>query len=166
MKNIILTGMPGVGKSTIGVVLAKHMGYGFLDSDLVIQEKEGKLLHEIIKEKGIDGFLNLENEINASIEVERTVIATGGSAVYGEQAMEHFASTGTVIYLSLPYDELEERLGDLSKRGVVLKPGQTLGELMEERKALYEKYGEIVIDCSGKQIREIVAEIAEKLRTV
>ena len=163
MNNIILTGMPGVGKSTIGVVLAKHMGYGFLDSDLVIQEKEGKLLHEIIEERGIEGFLNLEDEINTSIETERTVIATGGSAVYGKRAMEHFSSMGTIIYLFLPYDELEERLGDLNKRGVVLKPGQTLGELMEEREALYEKYGEFVIDCSGKQIREIVAEIVERL---
>lgn len=166
MNNIILIGMPGVGKSTIGVVLAKHMGYGFLDSDLVIQEKEGKLLHEIIEQKGVDGFLKLENEINASIEVEKTVIATGGSAVYGERAMEHFASMGTLIYLSLPYDELEERLGDLNKRGVVLKSGQTLGELMEERKVLYEKYGDVVIDCSGKQIREIVAEIVGKLRKI
>ncbi len=163
MSNIILTGMPGVGKSTIGVVLAKHMGYSFLDSDLVIQEKEGKLLHEIIEERGIEGFLNLEDEINASIETERTVIATGGSAVYGKRAMEHFCSMGKVIYLFLPYDELEDRLGDLNKRGVVLKPGQTLGELMEERRALYEKYGEFVIDCRGKQIREIVAEIVEKL---
>ena len=163
MNNIILTGMPGVGKSTIGVVLAKHMGYSFLDSDLVIQEKEGKLLHEIIEERGIEGFLGLEDEINASIKAERTVIATGGSAVYGERAMKHFTSMGTVIYLFLPYDELEERLGDLNERGVVLKPGQTLRELMEERKVLYEKHGEIVIDCNGKPIREIVAEIVGKL---
>lgn len=164
MNNIILIGMPGVGKSTIGVVLAKHLGYGFLDSDLVIQEKEGKLLHEIIDQRGIEGFAAVEDEVNASIEAEKTVIATGGSAVYGKKAMEHFSSMGTVIYLFLPYDELVERLGDLNKRGVVLKPGQTLGELMEERRVLYEKYGEIVIDCSGKQIREIVAEIVEKIR--
>lgn len=164
MNNIILIGMPGVGKSTIGVVLAKHLGYGFLDSDLVIQEKEGKLLHEMIDQIGIEGFVAVEDEINASIGAGKTVIATGGSAVYGKKAMEHFSSIGTVIYLYLPYDELAERLGDLSKRGVVLKPGQTLFELMEERSALYEKYGKIVIDCSGKQIREIVAEIVEKIR--
>lgn len=159
MNNIILIGMPGVGKSTIGVVLAKHMGYGFQDSDLVIQERAGKLLCEIIEEKGIEGFLAVEDQVNASIEAERCVIATGGSAVYGKQAMDHLRSTGRVIYLYLPYDELKERLGDLNRRGVVLKPEQTLWELWEERKPLYEKYGEIVVDCSGKQIREIVAEI-------
>lgn len=162
MNNMILIGMPGAGKSTVGVVLAKHLGYGFLDSDLHIQEKEGKLLYEIMEQRGIEGFLRLEDETNASIEADRTVIATGGSAVYGKRAMEHFASIGTVIYLSLPYEELEERLGDLNKRGVALKQGQTLGELMEERKPLYEKYGEIVIDCSKKQIREIVAEIVQR----
>lgn len=159
MNNIILIGMPGVGKSTIGVVLAKHMGYGFLDSDLVIQERAGKLLCEIIEEKGIEGFLAVEDQVNASIEAERCVIATGGSAVYGKQAMDHLRSMGRVIYLYLPYDELKERLGDLNRRGVALKPEQTLRELWEERKPLYEKYGEIVVDCSGKQIREIVAEI-------
>lgn len=163
MNNIILIGMPGVGKSTIGVVLAKHLGYGFLDSDLVIQEKEGMLLHKIMELRGIEGFLRLEDEINASIEAEGLVIATGGSAVYGKRAMEHFSSIGIVIYLYLPYEELKERLGDLNKRGVVLREGQTLKELMEERKVLYEKYGEVTIDCSGKQIREIVAEIAEKV---
>jgi shikimate kinase len=163
MKNIILIGMPGVGKSTVGVVLAKHMGYHFLDSDLVIQEAEGKLLHEIISEKGTQGFLEIEDSINAAITADRTVIATGGSAVYGRTAMQHFRDIGKVVYLSLPYKELEERLGDLHERGVALAPGQTLCELFEERKPLYEKYGEIVIDCSQKQIREIVAEIVEKL---
>ncbi|MGN0131668.1 MAG: shikimate kinase [Lachnospiraceae bacterium] len=163
MSNIILIGMPGVGKSTVGVVLAKHLGYHFLDSDLVIQEREGKLLHEIISENGTAGFLKIEDRINASIETDRTVIATGGSAVYGEQAMEHFRKTGKIVYLSLPYRELEERLGDLTERGVALQPGQTLRELYEERKPLYEQYGEIRIDCSSKQIREIVAEIVQKI---
>lgn len=160
MSNIILIGMPGVGKSTIGVVLAKHMGYQFLDSDLVIQEREGKLLHELISENGAKGFLAIEDRINTSIETDKAVIATGGSAVYGKKAMEHFQDIGRVVYLSLPYEELEERLGDLNERGVVLQPGQTLRQLFEERRPLYEKYGEIVINCRGKQIREIVAEIA------
>lgn len=160
MSNIILIGMPGVGKSTVGVVLAKHMGYQFLDSDLVIQEREGKLLHELISENGVKGFLAIEDRINISIETDKAVIATGGSAVYGKKAMEHFQDIGRVVYLSLPYEELEERLGDLNERGVVLQPGQTLRQLFEERKPLYEKYGEIVINCRGKQIREIVAEIA------
>ena len=160
MGNIILTGMPGAGKSTVGVVLAKKMGYRFMDSDLVIQEREGKLLHELIRELGGEGFLQLENEINASIRTDRSVIATGGSAVYGKEAMEHFRQIGTVLYLSLPYDEIEKRLGDLNERGVVLAPGQTLQDLYRERVPLYESYAHRVIDCSGKSIREIVGEIA------
>ena len=113
MKNIILTGMPGVGKSTIGVILAKELGYQFLDSDLLIQQQEKKLLKDIIAEKGVDGFLAVENQVNASIEAERAVIATGGSAVYGKEAMEHFKRTGIVVYLKCSYVALEERGGDL-----------------------------------------------------
>lgn len=163
MSNIILIGMPGVGKSTVGVVLAKRMGYRFVDSDLVIQEQTGKLLHQMISENGTDGFLAIEDRINASLKADNTVIATGGSAVYGETAMAHFRDIGRIVYLSLPFEELKERLGDLSKRGVVLKPGQDLQGLLEERTPLYERYQEIEIDCSQKQIREIVEEIVEKL---
>lgn len=163
MSNIILIGMPGVGKSTVGVVLAKRMGYRFVDSDLVIQEQTGKLLHQMISENGTDGFLAIEDRINASLKADNTVIATGGSAVYGETAMAHFRDIGRIVYLSLPFEELKERLGDLSERGVVLKPGQDLQGLLEERMPLYERYQEIEIDCSQKQIREIVEEIVEKL---
>lgn len=161
--NIILIGMPSVGKSTVGVVLAKKLGLQFMDSDLVIQEKEGKLLYEIITQKGLEGFLAVEDEINAKIQLNQTVLATGGSAVYGEHAMEHLAKCGTIVYLHLPYEELAERLGDLNERGVAIKGGQTLYDLMEERRPLYEKYAKVKIDCSHKQIREIVAEIAEKI---
>lgn len=164
MKNIILIGMPGVGKSTIGVVLAKRLGYAFLDSDLLIQEKEGKLLHQLIEERGIEGFIAIEEKVNASIEEEKAVIATGGSAVYGEKAMAHFQSIGKIIYLSLPYEELADRLGDLNQRGVVLKEDQSLEQLWEERKPLYEAYADIFIDCHKKQIREIVEEIASILK--
>lgn len=160
MSNIILTGMPGAGKSTVGVVLAKRLGYRFTDSDLVIQEKTGKLLYQLIEELGEAGFLALENEINASIEEENSVIATGGSAVYGEEAMEHFREMGTVIYLKLPYEELQERLGNLHERGVVLKEGATLSDLYKERVPLYERYAHRIIDCAGKPIRSIVEEIA------
>jgi shikimate kinase len=154
--NIILIGMPGAGKSTVGVVLAKRLGYRFVDSDLVIQEKYGKLLHELISENGVEGFWKIENDVNVSLKLHKSVIATGGSAVYGREAMEHFRETGTVLYLKLPYEEVEERLGDLNARGVTLQPGQTLKALYEERIPLYEKYAHRVIDCSGKQIREIV----------
>lgn len=163
MSNIILIGMPGVGKSTVGVVLAKRMGYRFVDSDLVIQEQTGKLLHQMISENGTDGFLAIEDRINASLKADNTVIATGGSAVYGKTAMAHFRDIGRIVYLFLPFEELKERLGDLSERGVVLKPGQDLQGLLEERMPLYERYQEIEIDCSQKQIREIVEEIVEKL---
>lgn len=166
MNNIILIGMPGAGKSTVGVVLAKKLGYSFLDSDLVIQEKTGKLLYQLIEEKGEAGFLMLENEINASLQPDCAVIATGGSAVYGKEAMEHFKQTGKIIYLKLPYEKLKERLGDLHERGVVLKEGFTLRSLYEERTPLYEKYADIVIDCKEKPIREIVEEIKLKYQII
>ena len=138
--NIILIGMPGAGKSTIGIVLAKVIGYTFIDSDIVIQNEKKMLLHELIEKYGLDGFNSIENEINAKIDTHKSIIATGGSAIYGKEAMSHLKSIGTVIYLKLPYEEIEERLGDLNKRGVSIKEGQTLKSLYEERIILYEKY--------------------------
>lgn len=158
---MVLIGMPGAGKSTVGVVLAKKLGYGFVDSDLVIQEKYGKLLHELIEERGVEGFWRLENEVNASLENRRSVIATGGSAVYGEEAMAHLREVGLLVYLKLSCRELETRLGDLSARGVTLRRGQTLEELYEERCPLYEGYADLTVECGEKMLREIVAEIAE-----
>ncbi len=162
--NIILIGMPGVGKSTVGVVLAKRLGYAFVDADLVIQSWEGKLLHEIIEERGVEGFWRLEEAVGESIESERTVIATGGSAVYGENAMTHYKQMGTVVYLSLPLEEIRERLGDLTERGVTLRDGQDLDGLYEERQPLYEKYADMTVECDGLQIREIVEQIAAGFR--
>ena len=162
MRNMILIGMPGSGKSTVGVVLAKKLGYRFLDSDLVIQEKCGKLLYQLIEERGEAGFLMLENEINKSIIADNAVIATGGSAVYGGEAMAHFKEMGRIVYLKLPFEELETRLGDLHERGVVLKEGYSLRNLYEERIPLYEKYADITVDCSGKDIRTVMEEIYEK----
>lgn len=154
--NIVLIGMPGAGKSTVGVVLAKRLGYRFVDSDLVIQEKYGKLLHELIEENGVEGFWKIENDVNASLQLQRSVIATGGSAIYGAEAMAHLREIGTVVYLKLAFEEVEERLGDLNARGVTLRPGQTLRDLYEERVPLYEKYAHKVIECDGKLLREIV----------
>lgn len=159
-RNIVLIGMPGAGKSTVGVVLAKKLGYGFIDSDLVIQDRYGKLLHDLIQENGVEGFLKIENEVNTSITPHRSVIATGGSVIYGQEAMEHLGKIGRIIYLKLSYFEVEERLGDLSARGVTMQPGQTLEDLYRERIPLYEKYAHVTIECSGKQLREIAEEIA------
>lgn len=158
--NIVLIGMPGAGKSTVSVVLAKKLGKNFLDSDLVIQEKTGKLLHEIISESGIDEFNRIEDSINASLNVSNTIIATGGSVIYGHNAMEHLKSIGKIFYLKLSFAEIEERLGDLKKRGVVLRDGQDLKSLYVERVPLYEKYADVTIECDGKMLREVVEEIA------
>lgn len=166
MKNIVLIGMPGAGKSTVGVVLAKRLGISFVDSDLVIQQKYGKLLHELIEEHGIDGFLEIEDRVNASLECTASVVATGGSAVYGATAMNRLGESGIIVYLKLPFEEIRERLGDLNARGVTLRPGQTLEELYRERVPLYEKYAHITVECTGKQLRDIVAEIAERVMNV
>ena len=157
--NIVLIGMPGVGKSTVGVILAKVLGYQFVDADLVIQEQEGKLLHQIIDEVGTDGFIEVENRVNASMEADHSVIATGGSVVYGREAMEHLREIGTVIYLKLPYEVLQKRLSDIKGRGVVLRDGQTLKDLYEERVPLYEKYADITVNEFGLNVEQTIDEI-------
>lgn len=161
LDNLVLIGMPGVGKSTIGVVLAKKLGMRFVDSDLVIQEQEGRLLHTIIEEDGLEGFLQTENRVNAALAVHNSIVATGGSVIYGEAAMQHLKSLGKVIYLKLSLPGIEERLGDLQERGVAMRPEQTLSSLYEERVKLYERYADYVCDCEDKMIREIVAVLAE-----
>lgn len=162
MNNIILIGMPGAGKSTVGVVLAKNMGYKFIDSDIVIQEKYGMLLHQIIEKYGTNGFNDIENKVNSELTADNSIIATGGSVVYGKEAMEHLKTIGTVVYLKLPYTNIKRRLGDLNKRGVSLEKGETLKTLYEKRIPLYEKYADITIDCNKKSIRSIVHEISGK----
>ena len=157
--NIILIGMPAVGKSSIGVILAKEIGYQFLDADLLIQQQEGCLLKEILDRRGVEGFVRIENEVNCSIDGSRTVIATGGSAVYGREAMEHFKEIGTIIYLRSEYHILEKRLGDLKGRGVVLKEGQTLMDIYSERCPLYEKYADIIVEENEKSIEETLQSI-------
>ena len=157
--NIVLIGMQGVGKSTAGVVLAKVLGYQFVDADLVIQEEEGNLLHQIIEEVGTDGFIEVENRVNASLQVEHSVIATGGSVVYGAEAMEHLKEIGTVIYLQLPYEVLKKRLKDIKGRGVVLREGQTLKDLYEERTRLYEKYADLTVEEYGLSVEQTIEEI-------
>ncbi len=160
-NNIVLIGMPGVGKSTVGVVLAKVLGYQFIDADLVIQEEEGKLLHQIIAEVGTEGFIEVENRVNASIQAEHAIIATGGSVVYGKEAMEHLKEIGTVVYLKLPFEVLNRRLKDIKGRGVVLKDGQTLKDLYEERVPLYEKYADVTINEFGLNVEQTIDRIID-----
>ena len=164
MNNVTLIGMPGVGKSTLGVVLAKVMEYQFLDADLLIQKEEKRRLSLIIQEEGIEGFKAIENRVNASIEAENTVISTGGSVVYCEEAMQHLKSIGKVVYLKLSLKELSKRLGNLKGRGVVLKDGQTLKDLYEERIPLYEKYADIVVDEEGKDLESSLQAVLEALK--
>ena len=157
--NITLIGMPAAGKSTVGVLLAKRLGYSFIDVDIIIQEQEGKLLKEIIREKGLDGFLEVENRINAALEASRSVIAPGGSVIYGKEAMEHLKSMGPVVYLKISYNELTKRLGDIVDRGVALKAGMTLQDLYNERILYFERYADITVDEEGKDLGEVVDEL-------
>ena len=162
-KNIVLIGMPGVGKSTVGVVLAKALGYQFVDADLLIQEAEGKLLSELIEEHGTDGFIEIENRVNSQIQTHRSVIATGGSVVYGKEAMEHLKSIGTVVYLKQNLRVLQRRLRNLKGRGVVLKEGQTLVDLYKERTVLYEKYADITVDQYKQSIEQTLKAVRKAL---
>ncbi len=162
-NNIVLIGMPGCGKSTVGVLLAKLIGYSFVDSDLLIQQSEGKKLYEIINEHGNDYFAEVEEKINSSIATENTVIATGGSVVYGKKAMEHLKSIGTVVFLRVKLPELEHRITNLSTRGIVFKDGEGLCELFEERTPLYEKYADITVDCNTESLLQNAEKIAAAL---
>lgn len=159
LKNIVLIGMPGAGKSTIGVVLAKIMGFEFIDSDLLIQKQEGKVLHELISLYGLDGFLAIENQVNRDIHVEKSIIATGGSVVYCDEAMQSLGKEGLIVYIQLSYEELKKRLGDLNKRGVALKDGYTLLDLYNERCPLYEKYAHVTVNVNGLSIEESIESI-------
>ena len=155
--------MPGAGKSTVGVVLAKVLGYEFIDSDLVIQKREQRLLSKIIEERGLDGFIAIEGDVNEHLIANRSVISTGGSAIYHSGAMRHFKETSHIVYINLSYETLVSRLGDLKKRGVVLRENQTLKDLYEERHPLYLKYADIVVDGEGTTVEELMIAIREKL---
>ena len=160
--NITLIGMPGAGKSTVGIVLAKLLCKTFVDADLVIQHNEGKRLHKIIEEIGNDKFLKLENSTLANLKVHNAIVSTGGSAIFGKEAMAHLKNTSTVIYLRVPYEDIEKRLGSLKRRGVVFEEGQTLRDIYDIRCPIYEKYADIIIDCNnGADIQETALKIAE-----
>ena len=157
--NITLIGMPGAGKSTVGVVLAKRMGMDFIDTDLIIQKEYNKTLSEIINEKGIEGFKKVENDVISKLELDNTIIATGGSAVYGKEAMKHLRDISKVVYIELTEENIEDRLGDLNERGVVLEDGETLQELYDERIPLYKKYAHIIVNADDMVLREVVKNI-------
>ena len=163
VDNIVLIGMPGVGKSTIGVILAKVLGYNFIDTDILIQEKTGKLLSQIIQESGIDEFIRIENDINKNLKVNRSVIATGGSVIYGREAMDNLKSIGKVIYLKQDFERINERVSNINGRGVVLRNNQTFLELYNERTQLYEKYADIVLDEGDLSIEDTLNKLVYEL---
>lgn len=159
MKNIVLIGMPAAGKSTVGVVVAKRLGYDFIDTDLLIQKEEGKLLKDIISTDGIEYFLEVENRVNKELATERAVISPGGSVIYCEDAMRHFKEIGKVVYLRTSFETIEKRIPDPGKRGVVLRAGQSLKDLYEERVQLFEKYADFIVDVEGLDVGESIGGV-------
>ena len=163
MDNIILIGMPGSGKSSVGVVLAKAMGYRFLDVDLLIQEREGALLQDILNQRGVDAFLDVERDAICSVDCRRTVVAPGGSCVCREEAIAHMRQLGTVVYLKLSLDEVEGRIHNLATRGIALEPGQTLADVYEYRTPLYEKCAHITVPADGQSLAGTVETVKKVL---
>lgn len=161
MKNIIFIGMPASGKSTVGVVIAKRLGYDFIDTDLLIQKQENRLLKEIIADVGNEGFLAIENQVNREVEAERAVISPGGSVIYCKEAMEHFKEIGTVVYLQVSFETINSRISNAKNRGVVLKEGQTLRDLYKERTELFEKYADYIVSEEGLSLEETIDKVLE-----
>jgi len=161
-KNLVLIGMPGAGKSTVGALVAKVLNMPFIDTDMLIQHQKNRYLQELIKEYGIDGFIKIEESVVKEINVENHVIATGGSVIYSEPAVSHLKSSGVLFFLNAKMYQLERRLKNSQTRGIAIKPGQSLASLYDERLPLYKKYADVEIDCSRKHIETIVSEISEK----
>lgn len=163
MKNIILIGMPGAGKSTIGVLLAKSMLMDFVDTDLLIQKKYSTSLCEIINSKGIEEFLKIENDVISSWSFLNCVVATGGSVVYGEEAMGRLKKDGIAVYLRLMPEEIEKRINNIHTRGIAMKEGTSIADLYRERAPLYEKYADFTVDCRGLTAEQCVDKIIEMI---
>lgn len=166
MANIALIGMPGCGKSTVGVLLAKALGMTFVDTDIVLQEQQGRKLQEMIDEIGVDAFLDMEEACVAALSPENSVVATGGSVVYGKRAMRRLHKLGTVVYIRLPFDEIQRRLQNLATRGVTLRKGQTLLDLYNERIPLYEKEADVVFDAENLSLDHSAQLLAKRLRAL
>jgi shikimate kinase len=161
--NLVLTGMSGAGKSTLGVLLAKSLGMDFIDTDIIIQNKTGRLLQDIMNDDGIEAFLKIEEKVIMDTDAINCVIATGGSVIYSKKAMESLKRNGRIIYLYVPYEEIEQRIKDIISRGIVQRKGSSLKDTYAERIPLYIKYSDLAIDCSNKGIEECVNEILKKL---
>ena len=163
-RNLVFIGMPAVGKSTVGIVVAKRLGMGFVDTDLLIQDQEKKLLREIIAEAGLDGFLKIENQVNAGVNVRNSVISPGGSVIYCADAMEHYKKIGTVVYLKASYQTIKRRIKNPKKRGVVLKEGQSLRDLYYERVPYFEKYADITVCEDGCRIEDTMKNVLNAVK--
>lgn len=163
MKNIVLIGMPGAGKSTVGVILAKALGMQFIDTDILIQEKTGRMLQEILDEEGLDAFMRIEEEVILSLHPRVAVIATGGSVVFSEGAMKFLKSGGVIVYLEISYEEMERRLKNITTRGIVLRPGQSLRGMYDQRAPLYEREADLTIECSDKDFESVVEILVRNL---
>jgi shikimate kinase len=161
-SNIVLIGMPGAGKSTVGIVLAKTLGMHFVDTDILIQEREGRFLQDIINIDGLERFMHIEEQAVLSLQAKDSVIATGGSVIYSERAVTHLKADGVFVYLKHRLGKIEQRVNNIQTRGLAMKSGQTLASLYRERTPLYEKYADITIDCSRKHMEKIILEIKEK----
>ena len=163
-RNIVLIGMPGAGKSTLGVLLAKTLNYDFVDTDIIIQNNTGHMLYEIIADRGIDEFLSIENKTLSTLECERTIIATGGSAVYNEEAMKHLGENGVICYIKLSCGEIIKRVNNIKTRGIAMKHGKTIQDIYRERVPLYEKYADIIIEADNTGIEESIELIVSRLK--
>jgi len=164
MKNIVLIGLPGAGKSTIGVILAKTLGMNFIDTDITIQENTGRLLQTIINEDGPERFLEIEEQSILGLKVINAVIATVGSVVYSDKAMNHLGSGSIVVYLKISFEEMRKRLRNIKTRGVVMIPGQSLHDMVTQRVPLYERYADVTIDCTDDQFENVVEKVVEKIQ--
>lgn len=163
MSNIVLIGMPGCGKSTIGVILAKTIGIGFIDTDLIIQQRENRLLQDIIDSDGIEFFLDCEAQAVKAVECNNTVIATGGSVVYREDAINHLKKNGKIFYLDVPLFEIKKRLNNISTRGIAADKNDSIEDIYAERESLYKKYADEIIDLADCDIEEAIEKICKKI---
>ncbi|MDQ0887864.1 shikimate kinase [Paenibacillus sp. V4I9] len=162
--NIVLIGMSGAGKSTLGVLLAKALGMDFVDTDIVIQQHHGRLLQDIIDNDGVEKFMEIEERSVSELQLKNCIISTGGSVIYSEKAINNLKQDGLIIYLHVPYEEIQRRLINVTTRGIVIKKGNSLKDVYEERVPLYKKYSDTTLDCSNMDIEQCISEIIEKIQ--